>query len=124
MKLNKMSGLEMLVRTDSPQSSCPHLTRSASEVEDVAVEFVVPGGLLAVEEDHVTEVPVLVLLYQGPAGLPPSCQEAGQAGQGQQRLHLPETERSHEQILVRGHGGGGEASNGNFEMNLNFLLMV
>ena len=118
-----MSGLEMLVRTDSPQSSCPHLTRSASEVEDVAVEFVVPGGLLAVEEDHVTEVPVLVLLYQSPAGLPPSCQEAGQAGQGQQRLHLSETERSHQDILERPWKGG-EASNANFEMNQNFLLMV
>ena len=75
------------------------------------------------EEDHVTEVPVLVLLYQSPAGLPPSCQEAGQAGQGQQRLHLSETERSHQDILERPWKGG-EASNGNFEMNLNFLLMV
>ena len=60
------------------------------EVEDVAVEFVVPGGLLALEEDHITEVPVLVLLHQTATRVPAPGQEPRQTGQWELRLHLPE----------------------------------
>ena len=45
------------------------------------------------EEDQRAEVPVFVLLYQSPPSLrPPAhhCVDTGQAGQGQEHLHLPE----------------------------------
>ena len=57
-----------------------HLIGPSFVVEDIAVEFPVPGSLLALEEDQRAEITVFVLLYQSPPPSSPHCVDTGQAG--------------------------------------------